>query len=206
MKQKLDMDHGRDGGYIEYKNHRDSTWESVFGNPYIYNIYGFDTINADTLMNGDSVFTGTDTLWKDIWLCFDYSFNFWQSNSDTLFVRFVFVSDSIDNSRDGWMIDNMLAHRTYIHTVEEVEKSEYLNIFPVPTDGRINIEARKINDYHIIEEIELRDKEGRIVKKWGRAPTKFFIDIGDQAEGLYYLRVTTNLKTEVHQVLLQKNP
>ena len=199
-KQKLDMDKGHDGGVIEYTVDGGNTWENVFNNPYVYNFYGFDMANQDTLMNGEYAFSGSDTTWKDIWLCFDL---YWLTFVDSLQFKFTLKSDSIDNSKEGWMIDNLLAHITIIHTINELEQEEYLKIFPNPTTGRIDIQAKKLDEFHIIEKIELFNAEGRLVQEYGISPTKFYLDINDQPNGVYFLKIQTNLKTEIHKVVLQ---
>src|SRR5688572_8861630 len=80
--QKLDMDHDYDGGIVEFSIDSGATWQNAFNNPYVYNFYGFDAANQDTLSSGDYAFSGTDTLWKNVWLCFDLSWmNF---NLDTI--------------------------------------------------------------------------------------------------------------------------
>ncbi|MCB0807097.1 MAG: T9SS type A sorting domain-containing protein [Bacteroidales bacterium] len=197
--QKLDMDSDHDGGIIEFSTDGGDSWQNAFNNPYVYNFYGWDPVNQDTLTNGEYAFSGTDTTWKNIWLCFDLS---WMSLfPDTINVRYTFTSDSIDNEREGWMIDNMMAHITIIHTVDETEPGDYMTISPNPTTGRINIETQKLDKFHIIEKIELIDMAGKVVKRWGTSPTKFYIDISDQPEGSYILKVKTNIKTETFRVV-----
>ena len=56
----------------------------------------------------------------------------------------------------------------------------------------------------IIEEMELLDASGKILDTWKLVPTKFFIDISTYSNGVYYLRIQTNKKSEVVKVLLQK--
>jgi len=197
--QKLDMDHGKDGGLIEYST--DGTnWENVFNSSYVYSFYGFENENKDTLENGTPVFTGVDSLWRDIWLCFDGS---WVSSQDTLQFRFTLTSDSIDNNREGWMIDNLLNHITFIHTLSEVEQKEYIRLYPNPTSGIVNIETQKINEFHIIENMQLFNVEGKLVESFGTSPTKFSIDISDHPRGVYFLKINTNLKTETVRIVLQ---
>ena len=105
-----------------------------------YNFYGFDATNKDTLINGDYAFSGTDTTWKNIWLCFDYS---WIISIDNLSFRYTLKSDSVNNNREGWMIDNLISHITLIHTVNEVKEEEYMKVGPNPTSGRIDISTKK---------------------------------------------------------------
>ncbi|MEQ8325045.1 MAG: T9SS type A sorting domain-containing protein [Vicingaceae bacterium] len=198
--QKLDMDSARDFGMVEFKAHSDSSYVNAFNNPYVYNFYGFQRDNARPMANGDSAFTASDSSWRDIWFCLDYYYFMY---SDTAYLRFTFVSDSIDEQREGWMIDNFIAHETLIHTVKEGESEAYMKVFPSPTTGRVDIQVEKQNEYHIIEKIELLTADGKLVQTYGRAPTKFWIDISDQPNGMYLLRITTNLKSETHQIMLQ---
>jgi len=200
-KQKLDMDKGTDGGIIEFSSDTGSTWENVFNNPYVYNFNGFDSTNQDTLKNGEYAFTGTDSSWKDIWLCFDLS---WLSLNDSLIFRFTMKSDSIDNQKEGWLIDNLIAHFSIVHTIAEIEQKKYMKISPNPTSNRIYINTKKQEDFHIIERIELIDVKGDIIQEWGVSPTKFYIDIGDHPNAIYFLRIKTNKKYETFKVLLER--
>lgn len=200
--QKLDMEKKQDGGIIEYSLDKGNSWQNVFNNPYVYNFYGFNSVNADTLYSGEYAFSGTDTSWANIWLCFDMSF---LMNYDTVDFRYTLKSDSVNNNKEGWMIDNMWVSITFIHTAKGgQEPQEYLKIYPNVTDGIVHIEAEKMNEYHIIESIELINSEGKVVQRFGKAPTKFFVDIGNNLPGTYFLKVTTNFKTETFPVVLQK--
>jgi len=199
--QKLDLESGVDGGLIEFSNDSGLTWSSAFNNPFVYNFYGFEEENLDTLPNNDFAFSGMDSTWRDIWLCFDVS---WLDWGDNLSIRYTLKSDSTDSNNEGWMMDNFMVHLTYIHTVNEIEQEEYMTINPNPTTGRIDINTKKNSEYHIIESIQLVNSNGEIVKEYGTSPTKFNIDISDQANGIYFLRVNTNLKSEIFKVVLQK--
>lgn len=200
--QKLDLDSSRDGGIIEFSLDSGETWQNVFNNPYVYNFYGFDLANADTLENGEYAFSGRDTAWKNIWLCFD---TYWLiSQSSSIQIRFTLQSDSVDDNREGWMIDNLLANITGVHTISEKKKERYMTISPNPTKGRINITSEKLDKHHIIETMQLVDMEGKIVQEWKDSPTKFYIDIGHHPAGIYYLNVTTNIKSETFKVVLEK--
>jgi hypothetical protein len=204
-KQKLDMDASFDGGIIEYSVNNGNTWVNVFNNPYVYNFYGFQTANQDTLANGEFAFSGTDSIWRDIWLCFDLSWLQQFNWNDTALFRFTLLSDSVENSKEGWLIDNMLAHITIIHTVNEVEQEHYVNVYPNPANNIVHIQTQKIMEYHIIEQMELVDPLGRIVDKWTNIPTKFWFDTNKYNEGMYYLKVKTNIKSETRPLAICKH-
>lgn len=203
-KQKLDFDTTFDGGTVEYSTDSGSTWVNVFNNPYVYNFYGFDTLNVDTLLGGVKAFNGTDSTWKDIWLCFSSSWLAQFQNMDTILFRFSMVSDSINNNKEGWLIDNMLAHMTFLHTIKEIPQADYLNIYPNPTNNIVHIELEKLSQFHIIEHMELVDVLGKIVAQWDNIPTKFWFETNQYPSGQYILKIKTNIKSVSKTLLISK--
>ena len=119
-------------------------------------------------------------------------------------VKHTIFCDSVDNNNEGWMMDNLLMHLTIIHTVNVVEQEEYLVVAPNPTTGRVEISTKKLNEYHIIEKMELLDSNGRMLENWKNIPTKFFIDISNYPNGLYYLNIQTNKENKASKIILQK--
>lgn len=200
-KQKLDMAHDFDGGIVEYSFDHGNSWENVFNNPYVYNFYGFPTSNQDTLLTGEYAFSGRDTTWEDIWLCFDAS---WISQlQDTLFFRFTLKTDTVEGDYEGWLIDNMNAHITIIHTLSDSLSEEYLEVHPNPADDILYIQTQKLQEFHIIEEMTLSNTLGQVVGRWHNIPTKFFVPVRDYPNGNYFLTVRTNIRTETANVQIQ---
>jgi hypothetical protein len=202
-KQKLDFEYGKDGGIIEYSIDHGVSWESVFNNPAVYNFYGFDSTNVDTLENGQWVFTGTDTLWRDVWLCFEYS---WIRTQPDFKLRFTSVSDSTDSQQEGWMIDNILVHKTLIHVgIEKPNNSAtIMQVFPNPANNRINISSQRMDEFHLIEEMQLLDISGRVWQEWKQIPTHYYIDTKNYESGNYILRIKTNKTLEHFPVIISK--
>ncbi len=199
---------GGDGSKIEFSIDSGRTWTNAFGSPYTYNFYGFQPVNVDTLTGGDVVFSGTDTVWRDIWLCFDMS---WINRPDSngkrkrLVIRHTFMSDSVDQHREGWMMDNFMAHITYVHTVAQMKAESYLRVYPNPSNDVLHIEAQKVDGFHIIENMTLTNAVGQVVGNWRDLPTHFFIPTKEYPEGIYYLRIKTNLREEVLPVIIRRN-
>jgi hypothetical protein len=200
-RQKLDMDLHHDGGIIEYSVDTGNTWTNVFNNPHVWNFYGFQNANRDTLLTGEYALSGTDSSWENIWLCLDMS---WMSFNDSIYFRYTLKSDSINNNKEGWMIDNMMAYITFLHPVKENEKKDYLNVYPNPTKDIVNIEIQKVRDFHIIENMELYNSAGELVRQWKNIPTKFWFDASKYADGIYFLKVKTNIKSETIPVIVKK--
>jgi hypothetical protein len=199
--QKLDMPHGMAGGLVEFSTDYGLTWENSFTSPYVYNFYGFLPQNQSTLWTGEEGFSGQDSSWRDIWLCYDLS---WAGLVDSMDVRFTFKADSTGENYEGWMIDNLLCHLTIGHTLKEVPKDDHLLVYPSVTSGRIHILASKIEPEDYIERIEVMDALGRIVESVGPCPTRFWMDLQQHAPGNYYVRVKTPSRTETAKVVLTR--
>lgn len=185
-KQKLDFEAGKDGGIVEFSKNG-SAWQNVFNNPGTYNFYGFSQANKDTLANGQYAFSGRDTTWRDIWLCFGPV-----TFKDTFSLRFTMLSDSA-NSGEGWMIDNMLARRTIQHTVSSIEMNELVKVYPTVTSGVLNIDASHTSKRHVITGIRIVNADGRLVREYHDEQDRFLIDLSELPQGQYFVSATTNL-------------
>lgn len=189
--QKLDIDTlGNDYAKLEFSIDGGNTWENPFDNPNVYNFYGFDANNIGVDDQGDSVFIGTDTNWRNIWICFSNSF------IGELRMKYTFHSDSIPSPHEGWMVDNFISDITYIHTVKEIEQVEYVKVSPNPTQDRVHIQVKPENEYQIIEKMSLIDSNGKVLKIWEHIPIKYFIELKEYPKGVYFLDIQTNQQRE----------
>ena len=102
------------------------------------------------------------------------------------------------------MIDNMMSHITIIHTAKTVKQTDYLNVFPNPSGSIIHIEAEKLEDFHIIEQMELINSEGKVVRNWQNIPTKFWFDVKNFSDGNYTLHVKTNVNNKNIPIVICK--
>lgn len=103
------------------------------------------------------------------------------------------------------MIDNMFVDLTMFHSVNEIKPDKYLKAFPNPTSEIIYIETEKIKEFHIIEKMELVNPLGQVMNVWKNIPTKYFISVKEYKNGLYYLKVKTNIKNEVIPIIINHN-
>jgi hypothetical protein len=86
-----------------------------------------------------------------------------------------------------------------------MDKGEYLRVYPNPTTGMLHIEAQKLTEFHIIENIIITDAKGQIVKKFGYSPSKFSVDLSDLPNGNYQVDVKSNVMEKKFKVVLHKN-
>lgn len=122
FRHKLDTDTLRDGGYITVSWDHGQSWSNILDDSLSTSFFDFSpsqgfspfgntnlyTLN-DTLFNGEPGFSGTSTGWV-------HSSMAWyilpvkrpaEFPPDTMILRFNFISDNLDNNREGWMIDNI---------------------------------------------------------------------------------------------------
>jgi hypothetical protein len=194
-KQKLDFEAGKDGGIVEVSKNG-GVWQNIFNNPSVYNLYGFDQANKDTLPSGAYAFSGRDTSWRDIWLCFGFV-----NSKDTFSLRFTMVSDSANNG-EGWMIDNLLVQRTLQHTVSSIEMNELVRVYPTLTTGVLHIDASHTSQKHVIKSLSIVNADGKLVRQYNDEQDRFLIDIADLPQGQYYVSAVTNLGKESTPVTL----
>jgi hypothetical protein len=200
-KQKIDLTPGVDGGLLEFSVDSGATWNNAFTSPYTYNFYGFESSTVDTLLSGDIGFTGTDTAWRDIWLCFDMS---WLDFNGSITFRYTLQADPLGQPHEGWMIDNMMLHLSFMHPVKEMEQPDLINVFPNPATDRVSIALRPVHEYQLIEYMYLAGSDGRIFREWRDLPSKFWFDTSSLPVGTYFLTVRTNLRSETFPIVLQR--
>lgn len=197
--QKLDIADSVHSGIIEMSLDTGATWRNVFTDSQVHNFYGFNLANVDTLPGGERCFTGRDTTWRDVWLCFKG--NYLKSLSDSVVFRFTLKTDTTDNNNEGWMIDNMLAQETYFHTVSSTAAAQAFIVYPTLTDGIVKIESDK--DAGDIENIVVTDINGRAVLRHEVHGRKTSLDISHMPRGNYFIGIYTRKKIEVYRVTLQ---
>lgn len=202
--QKIDLLDSVDIGLIEVSTDSGQTWQNPFTDPMTYNFYGFNNQLLDTLANGQVGFSGTDTTWRNIWLCHDLS-PILGLGLDSIHYRFTLISgNQFGGNRDGWMIDNLRVEPTMVHTVNEIEQENYLLVAPNPASGflEIKLQAQK-DEMHFIESISIHDIKGSLVKQFGTRPRKTRIDISDIPRGSYNLLVRSNLREVSTKILVE---
>lgn len=199
--QKLDLDTNKDGGLVEFSVDSGATWLNAFTDPTVYTFYGFNPVNHGTIPSGDECFTGTDTLWRNIWLCFNYDFSL---DHDNLSVRFRVVSDSIQTYQEGWMIDNLNVMPTWFHPVAEISRNENFKVYPTIVDRSISIEIISESQDFSINQISIVSETGQVIEQPSPVELKSHIETGHLSPGKYWLRVETNLGVEMHEFIVAR--
>lgn len=107
--------------------------------------------------------------------------------SDTVYFRFQFISDSIDNSKDGWVIDDIqIGLWSFFLDVELIPQENYF-ISPNPSSDYIYISST--SNTVPIKSYKVFDTYGRMILSSEYTPNNPVIDIRSLAPGIYFLRI-----------------
>lgn len=172
---KIHTDSLEDGGIIEYSIDGGTTWNNIINSGYtLWNFYSnSDTISSNSNKPG---FTGT--------------YNWISSGFDgpvlnnTVEYRFTFTSDSINNNKDGWIIDDISISGIMVGINEVIENST-IQVFPNPTSDFISV---KISETTRFEELAIKDILGRTIVTTNHAT----INLAHLETGIYFAEITTD--------------
>ena len=161
---KFDTDTLKDGGFLTISFNNGETFQNVIDFPegQFYDNYpgdGIDELNiyteSDTLFNGERGFSGRSDGWVSTmlgWTVLPLQPNRGGS-TDTIRIRFNFISDTIENNRDGWMIDDIYLFNVDVGTSTTDQNQIQFKLFPNPASNRIMVETEK--DYQDLK-MEIR--------------------------------------------------
>ena len=164
---KYDTDTLRDGGFMTISFDNGETYNNVIessdSGAWFYMVYPEDGenslnlySNSDTLYNGEYGYSGNSNGWVTTMLGWNVLYVAPPKGGDeidTLRFRFNFISDSLDNSREGWMIDDIYTFRVEILSSVKDQNQVQFKLFPNPASNRIMVETEK--DYQDLK-MEIR--------------------------------------------------
>lgn len=177
----FDTDSLKDGGFIEISVDGGMTWTNIINSQYLvvgmdFNLYS----NNDTLFNGNPGFSGFSGIYQ-------YSgFELEMFEIDTLDLRFCFISDNIDNQRNGWSIDNLYIWGFW-EGIDEKDHIQY-NLYPNPVINKSKL-TFKNPDFNKFT-LEITDCFGRLIQKqteiWSNEVT---ISNSGLSKGIYFFKL-----------------
>ncbi len=152
LKHKYDTDFLKDGGYLTISYDNGATWVNIIEDNTYYlgetpnwvneNLYS----DNQTLFNGEKGFSGNSGDWVSTWFAWHFLpvKNSLEEIGDTMILRFNFISDEIDNPKEGWMIDDIRLYSVDLGTnIEEFGRGENVHIYPNPIQTSTLIDLEK---------------------------------------------------------------
>ena len=196
---KFDTDTLQDGGYIEVSYDDENVWTNVLYDDTAHWMVELNTENfytdQDSLSNGHLGFSGNSNGWRYSRMQWTWVLPLKMNPPDSLRLRFHFVSDSIENNKDGWMIDNFLVSYANLGgSIDEVNYAQQnMSLFPNPAKDLVQVNLTELQGEQL--NYSIYSSLGQLVKQ-NQIPTisKFTIEMNDLVEGIYILRVDNGEK------------
>lgn len=152
------------GGYILVSTDNKINWDTLINKDNIikiddiydakdqFGIYSY----TDTLAGGMPAFSGTSNGWQSVYFSFG-TIILKKQPLDTLIFRFIFQSDSTSDTKDGWMIDDIIIG-SYPTSIINRANSSQIILYPNPTQNSISIKTS--NNFKILK-LSIKDILGK---------------------------------------------
>ena len=195
-------DSARDGGYIEMSVDSGVTWVNILDYdsvpfPYPDGFFQFYFGGKDIkLANGQrSSYTGHGTVYFTSY----FSILFFRAikarpevgTADPVYLRFTFVSDSIETNKPGWQINEFEIYGGYASGLKEELHPVFIS--PNPSNGVFKIQSQN----HTRAEYRVTDSLGRIILDGKMEGTTGWIDLCNHPAGVYTLRFYDGLSIKI---------
>ena len=180
---RIDSDTLKDYGKLEFSPDNGATWINLVTDTI------YSKKNCYEWWSEKPVFTGLKPEWKNfsVFLApFGPEFDIkW---GDTVKYKFTFISDSIQNNRDGWILDNLHFEDWLESGIHEYGFNSFeSNAIPNPAKDIIKIEFE--NDSKLEHNINIFDNSGKLIYSVSSDNGLVEINISNFNEGLYYYKI-----------------
>lgn len=151
----------------------------------------------DSLVVNGNVFN--DVVWSHIYEDQQYQYEFSYDTElyfaqDVGIIRKVYLDSlGINHVWDlvNWQTD------IYTDVNEDLLLNEKVIIYPNPTNGKITVKAKGM------ERVELRDIQGKTIYISKGKCDKCYIDIKDNSQGVYFIKVITNKGIVIEKIVIE---
>jgi len=189
---KYETDTLIDGGYITVSHDSGQTWQNIiFDSTCIMCSPNINTQNlyniSDTLTNGQFGFSGTSD-WKTTIIQWVWAIPVrieTQQISDSMIVRFNFISDNNQTFKDGWIIDNFgLGMIDLGSSIEEFKNALEVSLYPNITSDFFNYKLEKGK----LEQITIINLLGENVFTKNSKESSGQVNISNLSKGNYFVK------------------
>lgn len=191
---KFDTDSSKDGGYVETSYDGGQSWQNIVSDSVFFftGLQGYYK-SSDTLSSaGEPGFSGRshsllgDTTWQGTDKEWNWNLPLEPPIPDSILIRFVFVSDSINNSKDGWEIDEILfSVGVYFGIQNQFSLEKSFEVFPNPFKELLAIKSLNNIEFSY----QVIDQLGRIIIPKNLSNSNGIeININGK-QGIYFLQI-----------------
>lgn len=188
FKHRFDTDPGKDGGYIQLYDCFSEQWQNIVfwgmscDAPYGVNYMGSSPTTL--LHDGEYGYSGTSIGWENVELYIPCMAVVHSAGPYEIRLRFVFTSDTIPSTKEGWMIDDLIFHDAggFCSSIEENNLTSKFKIYPNPSSEIIQVESHQFEIYSL----SVLDLNGKIVMNQTiRGNKKATLSISELSTGIY---------------------
>jgi len=200
FRYKYDTDPGKDGGYIDVSYNGGTSWQNIIYDTILThcpdNPGGTTTSTnfytaADTIIGGIPAFSGATSVWTFSEFQWKFCLHTKDFPPDSVMFRFHFVSDSIQNNKEGWMIDNIYFTSHLCLGIDENSIDNFeSSLFPNPLDE--NSVLKFNNPKNEVYTLEIFNLLGVKVKETIINSGKATLSKNDFQNGIYFYRLTNS--------------
>jgi hypothetical protein len=182
----MDSDSLLDGGIIEVSRDYGLSWTNVIEDQTNMLFLSNELYtNTDTLFTGEKGFSGTfvDRFTEIEWV---WMFPIKDIPTDTMYYRFRFISDTMNNTKEGWMISDItFSYADLGSGIEEVSLFDF-SFAPNPSNGQI-----QLNSSFDIQKAIVSDVNGHVFTL-ELDETKKVLNNSGLSKGIYFLQLQTS--------------
>jgi hypothetical protein len=178
----VNSDSLHDYGTIEISLDQGITWINLITDSIYSSYYQWLTPKP--------ILTGNSYGWQNFWVSLqDLGYVFNVNPGDTIFFKFSFISDSIQNSFDGLAFDNIQFCDVF-EGIPEIQNNDLIVIYPNPVNHLLSIQ-RTTNSS--LENIEIFNQSGQLLFKIENFDSGY-LDIENMKlrDGLYFLKYSNS--------------
>lgn len=198
FKHKFDTDSLLDGGYISISYDGGLNWKNVIDDEsqffettplegyYNSNMY----TQEDVLFNGQKGFSGHSGSWQTTqitWLSMPRNASR-KPNFAPIILRFNFISDDIDNDKEGWMIDDIRMFYVDLGGAINEKQNTAFVISPNPTKDFVTVKLLE-SQLKEMTSVEIYNLSGQLVKQEELQTTESGISVESLDKGIYILKI-----------------
>lgn len=190
----IDSDTLRDGGYIEVSYDTGKTWTNILFDTIFYHNNPYNLYTAtDSLIDGNTGFSGKfdNSVFQHYWRPVSYNWTWPNPGSsppvDSLFLRFTFISDSIDTGKPGWIIRGISLFGIW-EGINNSNSNSLFYVYPNPVSDYLTVNFRYLvnNEFNVM----IFNMTGSLVENHTYQPSeKLTIPVNQLREGMYILQI-----------------
>lgn len=172
-----------DFGLIEYSRDTGKTWKNIMGDPE-WDVFPLDSLKYKL----------NDSNWRSLSII-----NKPYLGPKARQLRFTFITDSIEDGTEGWIIDRIsIARSSSIHS--KYKYSNLLQIYPNPASSYLHIECIDCYGGGILQ---IFDMEGKRVF-YNPEFTNTGMDISSLSPGIYTLLYQENGQSAMERIVVER--